>query len=201
VPIAYVAYYRQGLWRQSRRAQRSTGGIPDGHGATPSAYAYYLGEYAKPNGLPIETHTRVETVRRVNSYFHIETSRAGPLNGGGEEARVFESDLLVNATGYFSCPYTPPYPGLSTTRIAHLHVSGYRDPESIRAFVGSGCRRILIVGKRLSAGESMVELHNAGYQVELSFRGQLKFGPSPALEALLSPLTSVVENARRSASS
>jgi hypothetical protein len=38
-----------------------------------------------------------------------------------------------------------------------------------------------------------VELHNAGYQVELSFRGQLKFGPSPALEALLSPLTSVVE--------
>ena len=150
--------------------------------ATPAAYAYYLKEYALRNHLPIHALTRVKTVEQAAGGFALETSRGRIL-----------SDIVINTTGYFSKPYTPDYPGLDSTTIPWIHVANYRSPECVAPLLKGGSGRVLVVGKRLSAGETMCELQRAGYQVALSHRGQLKFGPSPWWEAVLAPFKAVVE--------
>lgn len=144
--------------------------------STQPAYTKYLQDYAHQNRLPIRTGVTVHHVRRDGELFLLDTSM-GPLS----------CHLLVNATGYFSNPFTPEVPGLDSTRVPVMHVSEYRDPRSVSERLKSG-EKVLVVGKRLSAGETMVELHKAGYEVSLSHRGTLKFGPSQFLEALWSPL-------------
>lgn len=153
--------------------------------STQPAYAWYLAEYGRQNHLPIFNQTSVHNVRQEDGRFVVETSR-------GE----IWCRLVVNATGYFSKPFIPNYPGLApaaTSPIPYMHVARYRDVESARAVIGKSSGRVLVVGKRLSAGETMCELHRSGFQVALSHRGRLKIGPSPAVEALLSPFSYLYE--------
>lgn len=150
--------------------------------STQPAYTKYLQDYAHQNRLSVRTGVTVHSVSREGDLFMLQTS-TGPLS----------CHLLVNATGYFSCPYTPPLPGLDATRVPHIHVSQYRDPNTVSELLRGRGERVLVVGKRLSAGETMVELHKAGFEVSLSHRGQLKFGPSTMVEALWSPVQWIVE--------
>lgn len=150
--------------------------------STQPAYSKYLREYARSNRLPLKTGIEVNGVEHDGRLFQLATS-----------AGTFSSHLLVNATGYFSQPFTPPFPGLEKTSIPWMHVSQYREPRDIVERLGRRAGRILVVGKRLSAGETFVELHKAGFQVALSFRGKLRFGPSQAQEALFSPVEWMLE--------
>jgi len=150
--------------------------------STQPAYTKYLQDYAHQNRLQVKCGVEVLEVRQDGGLFHLETSD-GPMT----------SPLVVNCSGYFAYPFTPPYPGLEATRIPWMHVSAYREPQSVVDRLQRSAGRILVVGKRLSAGETMVELHNIGYQVSLSHRGKLRFGPSQFQEALLSPLTWLIE--------
>ncbi len=150
--------------------------------STQPAYTKYLQDYAHQNRLQVKCGVEVLEVRHDGDLFQLETSE-GPMT----------SPLVVNCSGYFSRPFTPPYPGLEATRIPWMHVSAYREPQSVVERLQRSAGRILVVGKRLSAGETMVELHNIGYQVSLSHRGKLRFGPSQFQEALLSPLTWMLE--------
>ena len=162
--------------------------------ATPSSYAYYLSEYARQNHLSVCTGVTVLDARKNEHGFVVETN----------QGRI-QADLVVNATGYFNKPYTPSWPGLASTKMHHIHVSSYRTPDTVRDLLrqSSGLPletegktrlgNVLIVGKRVSAGETMVELAHAGYQVDLSYRGELKFAPSHRREALLSPVNMILE--------
>ena len=150
--------------------------------STQSAYSKYLRDYAHQNRIPVKTQVKVESVLQQDETFRLATS-VGELR----------SHLLVNATGYFSRPYTPNFPGLDTTRVSHMHVSQYRDAQTVVERLGRRSGRILVVGKRLSAGETLVELHNSGFQVALSHRSKLRFGPTPWGEALFSPIHWVAE--------
>lgn len=150
--------------------------------STQPAYTRYLQDYAHQNRLGVKTDVRVEKVTRTESGFTLDTSKGS-----------FSAPLLVNATGYWSRPYVPPFEGLQSTSIPFIHVSRYRDPATVRELIGSNRGRVLVVGKRLSAGETMTELHRAGFEVSLSFRGPLVIGPSVMLEALLSPVQWIVE--------
>ena len=151
--------------------------------STQPAYHKYLQDYAHQNRLPVKYGVAVQSIAQDGDGFRIQTS-----------AGEYRCHLLVNCTGYFTRPYTPNYPGLDSTRVAHMHVSQYRDPATVLNILKRRSGRILVVGKRLSAGETFVELHNAGYQMALSYRGKkLRFGPTTWGEALFSPINWIFE--------
>jgi cation diffusion facilitator CzcD-associated flavoprotein CzcO len=133
----------------------------------------YLQRYARDHALPIELETTVQRVEPTPSGFRIQTSR-------GE----WRSRTVVNATGYFSRPFIPAIEGAGESAIRQLHVAGFGDAARVRETIGQG-GRVLIVGKRLSAGQTMVELVDAGFEVSLSHRSPIRFGAGPVAWAVL----------------
>lgn len=129
----------------------------------------YLRDYAAANSLPVQTEAQVTSVTRDQGHaFRVETSQG-----------VFTGRLLVNATGYFSKPFVPEIPGAGATNIPQLHVADYRDPRHFKQRFGFTAGLVLIVGKRLSAGQTLVELIDAGFEVALSHRSPIRYGPGP----------------------
>jgi putative flavoprotein involved in K+ transport len=129
-------------------------------------YADYLREFAASNDLRIESNTEVHSVRRGDHGFELETS-LGTLC----------SRIVVNATGYFANPIRPSIRGSEATDIPQLHYADYRGPEQIAKLAPRGSV-ILIVGQRLSAGQTVLELNATGWKVALSHRTPLQFGCS-----------------------
>ncbi len=155
------------------KANRLPGGRADEFAANAETsraeYCAWLLDYARQLALPIQTGCNVEDVTQTaDGLFRVQTS-----------VGVFQSRLLVNATGCFSNPFTPEFPGARHTKIPLRHTADYRDAETLRAVVGKSNPLVLVVGKRLSAGQTMVELVEAGFTVALSHRGQIRFGSGP----------------------
>jgi putative flavoprotein involved in K+ transport len=153
--------------------------FPGHHQVSREEFLGYLQNYAKEMDLPVQTDTDVRAVEKLgNTLFRVQTSR------GDLFAR-----LLVNATGYYSNPFVPIIPGRRESGIPQLHAADYRDPQSLSSILGSpqgealkGTKSrglILIVGKRLSAGQIMVELVEAGFNVALSHRAPIQYGAEP----------------------
>jgi putative flavoprotein involved in K+ transport len=145
---------------------------------TRSEYARYLSQYRHDHNLVIDTNTSVIAARSNDEGFEVETDQG-----------VYQCQVLVNATGYYSTPFTPDFPGLEEANLETLHSADYVSPLTVSEKVGKTRAKILIVGSRLSAGELMEELHKVGHQIQLSHRSKLKYWPSPTEEALLSPFS------------
>ena len=128
-------------------------------------YARYLQEYAAHHRLPVMTSAEITRVERNTS---------GRIELFLKDGRKVVADSAVNATGYFGKPFVPEYPGARESSIRRIHFAAYKDPGSV-----SG-KKVLVVGKRLSAGQAMRELHEAGFEVELSARGKVEFMPPGA---------------------
>jgi putative flavoprotein involved in K+ transport len=141
-------------------------------------YARYLSEYCHTHQLAVETNVSVESVQKTQDGFAVKT------NVGDFACRYF-----VNATGYYSNPFIPEYPGLDTTKLPYLHSAQYFSPKTVSDISGKPDSGVLIVGCRLSAGEIMEELNSVGVRVHISHRGGMSYWPSLAEETLLSPLT------------
>jgi hypothetical protein len=132
-------------------------------------YLHYLVSYAEQANLPIRTGTHVqEVIRRADGTFIVHTSKG-----------KYSSRTVVNATGYFSSPFVPEIPGAAESNIPRLHVAEYGDPDRIAALLGKKDGLILMVGKRLSAGQIMVELADAGFRIALSHRSPIEYGAGP----------------------
>lgn len=130
----------------------------------------YLVQYTAEFALPVATNTIVHNVTRdVNGLFRSDTTRG-----------TFRSRIVVNATGYFSKPHVPPFPGASESPAPQWHVADYGDAIQLRSRIGAVSGPVLIVGQRLSAGQTLVELVAAGFEVALSHRAPLRFGAGPA---------------------
>jgi putative flavoprotein involved in K+ transport len=152
-------------------------------------YVQYLQDYVKRNQLNIQTDTQVQSLSKdENGVFTLHTSKGD-----------IRASNVVNATGYFGHPFTPPYEGLKTTKIPLLHFAQYKNPAELSKIIGKPNGKVLIIGKRLSAGQVMVELYKSGFQIDLSYRSQIEFGPSPMVMAIEAPFTPIYEW-RRSAS-
>lgn len=152
---------------------------------TRQEYADYLEDYARRLEINLTLNCRVKSVRRVDGLFVVET-----------EQGTFEAGSVVNCAGYFSTPYLPDYPGAGTTRIAQMHTSTYRSPASVGQRIGDR-GRVLIVGKKLSAGETLAELSAAGFEVAISGRSEIEYWPDIWRETLQSPFILVDEFIRR----
>jgi len=134
-----------------------------------SEYGSWLQQYARLKDLPVVTNAAVSAVSRDNGTgFAVRTS-----------AGTFTAPWVVNATGCFANPFVPKTPGARESSIPQFHFATFRDAGHVRRLVGQTGGSALVVGKRLSAGQVLVELAAAGLEVALSCRGPIQFGAGP----------------------
>jgi cation diffusion facilitator CzcD-associated flavoprotein CzcO len=105
------------------------------------AVARYFAAYEQEHDLPVIRPVRVD---RVTS--------AGDLLEVASADRTWTARTLVNATGTWTRPFVPHYPGVETFRGEQLHTVDYPGPAH---FAG---RRVLVVGGGASAVQFLGEL-------------------------------------------
>ncbi|MEV1330854.1 NAD(P)-binding domain-containing protein [Micromonospora costi] len=98
----------------------------------------YFAAYEHEFALPVRRPVRVEAVHSLpDGRLEVRTDR-----------ETWVARALINATGTWSRPFWPHYPGRSDFRGRQLHTADYRGPDE---FAG---RRVVVVG----AGTSAVQL-------------------------------------------
>jgi cation diffusion facilitator CzcD-associated flavoprotein CzcO len=139
-----------GAWRHRWRSLRmgTVNGISDLPGIpqpsvdpeepSSSFLTRYFGGYEATLGLAVLRPVKVQSVRREDDRpdgrLRISTSR------GGWSARA-----LINATGTWTRPFWPIYPGRASFRGRQLHVADYVSAEEFRG------RHVIVVGGGISA--------------------------------------------------
>ena len=102
--------------------------------------AGYLERYAARLDVEIQTSTRVQTIRQDGREFIVVT----------EGGRALRASGIVAASGSFSNPYRPGFPGQEAFTGELSHVADYRNPA---AYAG---QRVIVVG----AGDSAAQVAN-----------------------------------------
>ena len=114
--------------------------MPSYDGFPPASHVIdYLAAYEARYGLPVERPVRVERIGWGGGIFHVRTDR-----------RTWRARAVVSATGTWSRPFVPWYPGRFAGR--QWHSAGYPGPEP---FAGS---RVAVVGGANSAAQIAAEL-------------------------------------------
>jgi len=125
-------------------------------------FIQYLVSYAEHYSMNWVSNIDVTGVRKEDGLFLVTTSN-------GE----IRSKTIVNATGYYSTPYTPELEWTDSS-VPIMHSAAYKSPAELAKLLGPGNRKILIVGKRLSAGQLLEELDAAGYSLGISTRAEIE---------------------------
>ena len=140
-------------------------------------YAKELLNIAITFDLPYKTKCEVLNLKQVDDGFNIETNQGN-----------MRSKVIVNATGYYSNPMIPDYKGIKSSAIPILHFKDFKNENSLPK-MGS---KILIIGKRISAGQLIVLLHK-NYKLSISSRSPISFGPNEFIWSILFPLFPIIE--------
>jgi cation diffusion facilitator CzcD-associated flavoprotein CzcO len=101
----------------------------------------YFADYERRRDLPVERPVRVDRVVDDRGLLRVE---AGD--------RTWFTRTLVNATGTWSRPFVPHYPGIETFAGDQLHTVDYPGPEALAG------RRVVVVGGGASAVQFLGEL-------------------------------------------
>ena len=106
----------------------------------------YFAEYEERFLFDVQRPVRVSAVRRVDddpaSRLHVETDRG----------TTWEARYVINATGTWTRPFWPSYPGRERFRGRQLHVADYVSRDE---FAG---KRVVIVGAGVSAVQLLDEI-------------------------------------------
>ena len=102
----------------------------------------YFGDYERTHGIQVR---RPVSIRRVES-------RGELLSATATDGTTVTSRALINATGTWTRPFWPYYPGAADFRGRQLHTQNYRGPEP---FDGA---RVVVIGGGISAVQLLMEL-------------------------------------------
>ncbi len=105
----------------------------------------WFAEYEQAQGLPILRPILVDTVRAIGP------APEDPLEVRAGE-RTWRTRTLVNATGTWTRPFLPHYPGIETFAGGQFHTHSYPGREHFRGM------RVLVVGGGASAVQFIGEL-------------------------------------------
>ncbi|MEN8675325.1 FAD-dependent oxidoreductase [Nocardioides sp.] len=118
---------------------------PPGTERANRAVPAYFADYEAAHGLPVVRPVSVDrVVDDADAESGLLVVRAG--------RRRWTTRTLVNATGTWSQPFVPSYPGARTFRGEQLHTHDYPGPEHFRG------RRTLVVGGGASAVQLLGEI-------------------------------------------
>jgi putative flavoprotein involved in K+ transport len=134
-------------------------GDPDRY-PTRDEVAEYLDRYAAALDVEIKTNARVVAVLQEKHGFTVVTGDGERFHVGG----------IVAASGSFSKPYRPAFPGEDSFTAELSHVARYRNPA---AYAG---KRVIVVGAGDSAAQVAHELASVS-DVTLAVRHPLRFMP------------------------
>jgi len=149
------------LWKSNYLIPEDKGLFHAYRKTTALEFAAYLEDLAIRKKLKIILDCKVENIAQNNNGFILNSSRG-----------LCRSKLVVDCRGVFHFPYTPQYP-ISGTPPALIHFRDYKNRSQLNNF-----KNILIVGKKLSAGQLISELSVEGkHNLFLSIRSKLAFGP------------------------
>lgn len=112
---------------------------PDAPAAT--AVPAYFAAYERRFDLPIRRPVHVDAVTKDDDRFVIHT-----------DAGTWTADALINATGTWTTPFWPHYPGQETFLGRQLHTANYQGPDE---FAG---RQVVVVGGGTSAVQLLTEI-------------------------------------------
>lgn len=115
---------------------------PSGEGRANEVVPAYFGDYERAHGLPVLRPVRVD---------RIDDGPDGLLVVRAGE-RAWHTRTIVNATGTWSQPYVPFYPGITEYAGEQLHTHDYPGPAHFEG------RRTLVVGGGASAVQFLGEL-------------------------------------------
>ncbi|MGY5884606.1 FAD-dependent oxidoreductase [Modestobacter lacusdianchii] len=117
--------------------------LPDADPSAPASevVAAYFAEHERRFDLPVRRPVAVRAVHRADDGFVLDTS-AGEWTARG----------LVNATGTWTRPFWPAYPGRELFRGRQLHAADYRGAEEFRG------RHVVVVGGGTSAVQQLIEI-------------------------------------------
>lgn len=146
-------------------------------------YGVYLERYAKTHRLNVALNRPVQSLEEVPNQDGSGEDKLFRVNTPEES---YTAPIVINATGFYRYPSSPEYPGQESTEIRTVHAHDYQEPEEIAHSLGKHAR-ILIVGKRVTAGELLIDLSRHDFGLALSHRGKLVFGPSPFWQGVNSP--------------
>lgn len=102
---------------------------------------HYLTEYEKRYNIPVERPVHVKTIKKLNGRFIVYTDK-------GE----WESQVVISATGKWSNPFIPHYPGQESFRGQQMHSAHYQNPALFKG------QRVLIVGGGNSGAQILAEV-------------------------------------------
>ncbi|MBP2334005.1 cation diffusion facilitator CzcD-associated flavoprotein CzcO [Saccharothrix coeruleofusca] len=105
----------------------------------------YFADFERRNDLRVRRPVRVLAVRDRGGLLRVETDRG-----------VWDTRALINATGTWTRPFWPRYPGQELFRGRQLHSSQYRGPEE---FAG---QHVVVVGGGTSAVQQLLEIARHG---------------------------------------
>ncbi|MFJ6213364.1 FAD-dependent oxidoreductase [Streptomyces sp. NPDC092296] len=123
--------------------------LPSGDPARPArdAIPEYFAAYERAHALPVLRPVRVRAVREgAAGRLLVET------DAGSWSARA-----LVNATGTWTRPFVPHYPGAELFRGRQLHYARYTGPAEFRG------QRVVVVGGGASAVQVLAEVAAVGH--------------------------------------
>jgi cation diffusion facilitator CzcD-associated flavoprotein CzcO len=105
----------------------------------------YFAEYELRLGEPVRRPVQVREVRPAGARLLVDSS-----------AGAFAARSVINATGTWTRPFWPSYPGRETFRGRQLHTADYAGP---REFVG---QHVVVVGGGISAVQHLQDLSDLG---------------------------------------
>lgn len=151
------------LWKSNYLIREDKNYFPYFSAVKAKDFHQYLMNFGSKHSLPVSFETEVLDVKKVNSVFKIQTSQGD-----------FEADKVVNCTGYYSFPWIPE--NLKAIKsLPLIHMKDFKNAQQFKDY-----KKILLVGKRLSAGQIIEELAS-DHTVGISTRSPLKFSSHPLI--------------------
>jgi len=148
---------------------------PDPDEPSSTALPRYFAEYEEHFDLPVVRPVRVESVERVDDRPH------GPLRVRTDRG-TWLAGAVVNATGTWTRPYWPYYPGRETFLGRHLHTADYVSAEELRG------QHVVVVGGGISAVQLLDEISQVTSTTWVTRREPVwrdgPFGPEEGREAV-----------------
>lgn len=120
----------------------------------------YFGDYERAFGLDVLRPVRVHAVRDARPDLVVETDRGD-----------WTTRALINATGTWTRPFVPRYPGTFAGR--RLHTADYRGPDE---FAG---KRVVVVGGGTSAVQLLIEIAGVAATTRWFTRREPVFSEGP----------------------
>lgn len=126
-------------------------------------FAAYLLQFSMRHKLKLKNHSQVLEIKKENDVFVVQTQNVR-----------FLAKTVVDCRGYFNSPFIPDL-AISGGPPLMVHFKDYKNSAQFSAY-----KNILVVGKRLSAGQILLELEKTGrHELYLSVRSKIRYSPKP----------------------